>query len=123
MVCSIKRSHAFYPSRAGIHRLPANDSMTCGSTQHLPTPCPRHMTFIGALKIRDSGKYLFDTFGDAAKQPQRGRATKLTAKQPVPNHTGQQELGSMYCADPNCEYCKELRKAVEQVRNNARRGT
>ena len=34
-----------------------------------------------------------------------------------------QELGSMYCADPDCEYCKQLRKAEEQVMNNARRGT
>jgi len=24
-------------------------------------------------------------------------------------------LGSPYCSDPNCEYCKELRKAEEQL--------
>ena len=33
-----------------------------------------------------------------------------------------QELGSMYCGDPNCEYCKQLREMEEQVRNSARRG-
>jgi len=31
------------------------------------------------------------------------------------------ELGSMYCADPNCEYCKKLRAAEEQIRYNTRR--
>jgi len=50
-------------------------------------------------------------------------ATQPT-NQSVPDrqHKGQQELGSMYCADPNCEYCKNLREGEEQVRNNARRG-
>jgi hypothetical protein len=28
----------------------------------------------------------------------------------------------MYCADPDYEYCADLRKAEEQVRNNARCG-
>jgi hypothetical protein len=28
----------------------------------------------------------------------------------------------MYCADPDCEHCADLRKAEEQVRNNARCG-
>jgi hypothetical protein len=26
-------------------------------------------------------------------------------------------LGSLYCADPNCEYCRELRVTIERVRN------
>jgi hypothetical protein len=32
-----------------------------------------------------------------------------------PNH--KPALGSMYCADPNCEYCKVLRATVEQVQD------
>jgi hypothetical protein len=24
--------------------------------------------------------------------------------------------GTMYCSDPNCEYCKELRQAQEQLK-------
>jgi hypothetical protein len=36
------------------------------------------------------------------------------ASQPVPQH--QKELGSLYCADPNCEYCKKLREAQERIK-------
>jgi len=39
------------------------------------------------------------------------------ATQPIPQ-PHKQEVGSPYCSDPNCPYCKELRKASEQVRNN-----
>ena len=39
------------------------------------------------------------------------------ATQPIPQH--KQEAGSPYCSDPNCVYCKELRKASEQVRRNS----
>ena len=38
------------------------------------------------------------------------------ASQPVPNH--QKELGSPYCADPNCEYCKNLREAQERLKQD-----
>ena len=30
--------------------------------------------------------------------------------------THQQDLGSPYCSDPNCPYCKELRETQELVR-------
>lgn len=30
--------------------------------------------------------------------------------------THKQEVGSPYCADPNCPYCKELRETQELVR-------
>jgi len=34
--------------------------------------------------------------------------SELHKAQPLP-------LGSLYCADPECEYCKELRKTQEQL--------
>jgi len=34
---------------------------------------------------------------------------------PVPAHKSQGD--SPYCSDPNCEYCKDLRKAQEQLKN------
>lgn len=30
------------------------------------------------------------------------------------------ELGSPYCADPNCEYCKALREAQEKLKREKR---
>jgi hypothetical protein len=38
------------------------------------------------------------------------------ASQPVPHH--EKELGSPYCADPNCEYCKNLREAQERLKQD-----
>ena len=32
-----------------------------------------------------------------------------------PNH--KPVIGSLYCADPNCQYCKGLRATIEQLRN------
>jgi len=34
---------------------------------------------------------------------------------PALAHTSQ--LDSPYCSDPNCEYCKDLRVAQEQIKN------
>ena len=28
------------------------------------------------------------------------------------------QAGSPYCSDPNCEYCKELRRMFEQIRKD-----
>jgi len=39
------------------------------------------------------------------------------ASQPVPHK--QTELGSPYCADPNCEYCKNLREAQERLKKDS----
>jgi hypothetical protein len=36
------------------------------------------------------------------------------ASKPVPHQ--QAELGSPYCSDPNCEYCKNLREVQERVK-------
>jgi hypothetical protein len=41
------------------------------------------------------------------------------ASQPVPQH--QIELGSPYCADPNCECCKKLRDMHEQIKGGSNR--
>lgn len=38
------------------------------------------------------------------------------ASQPVPQH--KTEAGSPYCSDPNCPYCKDLRKMFEQMRKD-----
>jgi hypothetical protein len=38
------------------------------------------------------------------------------ASQPVPQH--QKELWSPYCADPNCEYCKNLREMEERIKKS-----
>ena len=40
------------------------------------------------------------------------------ASQPVPLH--KTEAGSPYCSDPNCPYCKELRRMFEQMRKDNR---
>jgi hypothetical protein len=39
------------------------------------------------------------------------------ASQPVLHQP--EKLGSPYCADPNCEYCKKLRETEEQIRQAA----
>jgi hypothetical protein len=36
----------------------------------------------------------------------------------APDSHEPEKLGSLYCADPNCEYCKELHKAEEELRNH-----
>jgi hypothetical protein len=38
------------------------------------------------------------------------------ASQPVPHRPT--ELGSPYCSDPNCIYCKNLREAQEQLKKS-----
>jgi hypothetical protein len=41
------------------------------------------------------------------------------ASQPIPQPHRQTPLpGSPYCSDPDCEYCKELRKMQEQIRKD-----
>jgi len=40
------------------------------------------------------------------------------ATQPVPQH--KPERGSPFCSDPDCLYCKELRKTFEQMRKDNR---
>jgi hypothetical protein len=38
-----------------------------------------------------------------------------------PSREAPLELGPPYCSDPDCEYCKELRAALEKMkRDNAR---
>jgi len=38
------------------------------------------------------------------------------ATQPIPEHKPQS--GSPYCSDPNCPYCKELRRMFDQMRKD-----
>ncbi len=39
----------------------------------------------------------------------------MASQNPEPNH--KTVFGSIYCADPNCEYCKGLRATIEQLRD------
>ena len=48
-------------------------------------------------------------------------ATKPTTQPAPEGHKQELELGSMYCADPNCESCKQLREMEARVKNKARR--
>jgi hypothetical protein len=43
-----------------------------------------------------------------------GEEASNMSTQPVQQH--KQETGSPYCSDPDCTYCRELRKASEQLR-------
>lgn len=43
-----------------------------------------------------------------------GEEASVMSTQPVQQH--KQETGSPYCSDPDCAYCRELRKVSEQLR-------
>src|SRR5205814_6240834 len=45
----------------------------------------------------------------------RTRRNQMSLKASLSPHL--QQVGSPYCSDPNCAYCRDLRKVQEQLRN------